>query len=171
MRSELALGLAVTLTCASTSGAPAKKDQLDVSVILDEGLEGKPEAVAAAWTGYALARANWISKHVTLKSFEAKSYSRTLEEEVAGRDALAAIWGELKAEESGLADVYLDALQKVKGAGLLREYVWINLRQPGWISEPKGLKLKRYIDWAKANLQGHVVETHADVRIEKAAAK
>ena len=174
MRGNAALGIAVIIvTCFGfPSPSLAKKDKLNISVVLDDkSLEGKPEQVMSAWLGYAMARANWISEHVDVKSPEAKLYTRTLEEEVAGRDSLATIWGELKEKQQGLTDSYLDQLHKVKEAGLLREYVWANLRSSAWPSEPADLQLARYADWAKLNLPGHKVETHADARIEVPAAK
>ena len=96
---------------------------------------------------------------------------RTFEEEVTGRDSLATIWGELKANQPGLTDAYLDQLQKVKDAGLMREYVWTNLRPPAWTVEPADLQLAHYGEWAKVNLVGHLVETHADARMGEAATK
>src|SRR6266571_2509115 len=168
MRRTVVLGVAVIIfTCL---GLPfptlAKKDKLNISVVLDDkSLQGKPQQVTSAWLGYAMARANWISEHVKVNSPEAKSYTRTFEEEVTGRDSLATIWGELKANQPGLTDAYLDQLQKVKDAGLMREYVWTNLRPPAWTLEPADLQLAHYGEWAKVNLVGHLVETHADARM------
>ena len=166
----VAVGLSVFFLSSILLVTPAlaKKDKLNISVVVDnESLTAKPQGVMGAWIGYAMARANWISDHVKAGSAEAKTYVRTFEEEVAGRDSLVTIWGELKASESGLADLYLDQLQRVKEAGFLREYVWVNLRQAEWSVEPTGLQLARFEAWAKENIDGHVVETHADAKIEK----
>ena len=174
MQSKAAQFIAATIVTCIAIVLPsfAKKDKLNISVVLDDkSLQGKPDQVTSAWLGYAMARANWISEHVKVKSPEAKSYARTFEEEVAGRDSLAAIWGELKSSQLDLTDEYLDQLEKVKEAKLLREYVWANLHSAAWTSEPVDLQLARYAEWAKVNLVGHVVETHADARIVDAAAK
>ena len=171
-RLALSLGLIMVSSLCAPGLVLAKKDKLNISVVLDDkSLEGKPEQVRAAWLGYAMARANWISEHVKAKSPEAKSYTRAFEEEVAGRESLATIWSELRTGQDGLADSYLDQLQKIKNAGLLREYVWVNLHEPGWTTAPADLQLARYAEWAKLNLTGHVVETYADARIEDSVAK
>lgn len=174
MRKQIAVAVTVIIGACLVLASPAVSadEKLNISVVIDDkSLKGKPEAVTGAWVGYAMARANWISEQVKAKSINPKSYSRTFDEEVAGRESLATIWGELKASDAALADAYLDQLEAVKKAGLLREYVWANLRQPTWTTEPATLDLARYADWAKANLAGHVVETHADARIENVGGK
>jgi hypothetical protein len=149
----------------------ATDGKLDISVIVDpDSLKGRPAEVTSAWIGYAMARANWISDYIKANPSEAKSYTRSFGEEVAGRDGLCAIWVELKAGQPELRDSYLDQLQKVKEGGFLREYVWINLRLAAW-TEPPDLNVERYREWAASNLVGHTVETHGDARIQDAAGK
>lgn len=150
----------------------AKDDKLKISVVIDDkSLKGKSEQVTAAWLGYAMARATWISEQVEVKAIDPATYKRVCEEEVAGRDSLATIWAELKEKDGALSDPYLDQLLKVQAAGFLREYVWVNLRLTTWTVEPANLKQAAYSEWATANLSGHVVETHADARIENDAGK
>jgi hypothetical protein len=169
MRSSCVVSLTLILsTCIGVDArAHEEPDKLKISVVVDaESLEGKDKQIIAAWVGYAMARANWISEHYKTDRASAKWYSRTLDEEAAGRESLAQIWSEFKVKQPRLRDRYLDHLQKVKEAGFLREYVWANLRDPEWKAQPAGLRLERYAEWAKVNLAGHVVQTHADVRIE-----
>ena len=61
----------ILLLCAVgvTAFAKPKKDKTEVNITLDQqGLQGKPEAVTVAWTGYGLARANWVSEYVIGKA-------------------------------------------------------------------------------------------------------
>ncbi len=118
--------------------------------------------MTAAWVDYAMARANWISLHIVAGSPETRSYTRSFDEEVTGRESLVTIWAELKAHDATLRDGYLDELQAVKEAGLNREYVWTSLRPTAWGQQANDLQLDRYAEWAKVNLGGHIVETHAD---------
>ena len=159
-----------TMLCmcaALVCSASENKAKLNISVVIDaETLEGKPPAVTAAWLGYASGRALWISSHIKANPSEATTYTRTFEEEVAGRESLADMWAELKAKQSDLLDVYLDQLLRVREAKLMREYVWVNLRGESWKEQPTDLQIERFQEWAAVHLVGHVVETHGDARCE-----
>lgn len=162
------LCMCVALVCSGSEDKP----KLNISVTVDaDSLKGESPAIMAAWMGYASGRALWISGHIKANPSEAATYTRTFEEEVEGRESLAKIWTELKAEQADLRNRYLDQLVRVRDATLLREYVWMNLRSENWKEQPADLQLERYREWAARNLVGHVVETHGNARIAGSSGK
>jgi hypothetical protein len=164
-RGLVAVAVAVLLALAPTA-AQAKKPGQQVNVTIDQqGLEGRPQAVASAWMGYGLGRANWLSEHVVGKKDVPQPYRRSFEEEVAGRETLAKIWSELKQSDPEARDDYLDALAHVLESGFLREYVWVYLKGPEWQAAPPGLRLGEFATWRESNLAAHEVETFADVTV------
>ena len=116
----------------------------------------------AAWLAYAGSRSLWIDKKFSQFNPGATSYQYTFAEEVAARQACAAVWRHLR-EKDGLSDRYLDELVAVVTAGFIREYTWTFFRVAGW-SVPEGLKIKDFDDWRQRHLKSHKPETRATVK-------
>jgi hypothetical protein len=136
-----------------------------VTIVLDPSLTGKDTSITAAWTAYAAARAEWIQKNVSVQLVIQGGYHRTLDEEVAGRSAMALVWKSEKKAEPLLHDPYLDQLLQIYGSGFIREYTWSYFGDSAW-EQPKDLYLKAYTLWVKSNLkQVHIPQTLADVQI------
>jgi hypothetical protein len=166
--------LSLVLVGGTIVGLPIveAKEKLNISVTVDDAqLKGRGEGVTGAWIGYALARANWISEHVEPGTPLAGTYSRSFEEELAGREALVKIWGELKEKDSKLADPYLDGLGSVVREGFVKEYVWTHLRGKEWKEPSPPLRLEEFAQWMKVNWPTHQAETCADVKIERKGGK
>jgi hypothetical protein len=136
-----------------------------VTVVLDPSLTGKDTSITAAWTAYGAGRAEWIEKNVSTELVIQGGYHRTLDEEVAGRTAMALAWKSEKKAQPLLFDPYLDQLLQIYGSTFIREYTWTYFRDSTWV-QPRELYLNAYTRWMKNNLkQVHIPQTLADVRI------
>ncbi len=102
------------------------------------------KATALAWTLYGGAKAQWRDGAYP----EARVDGSPFVEECFARDVVAEWWGVQPAEFQA-QDSYMQLLARVRSAGLLREYVWRFLREPGW-AEPPGLDLGRLEAWLAA---------------------
>lgn len=145
--------------------ATAEPTTYKVTVVLDPSLTGKDTSITAAWTAYGAGRAEWIRKNVSVELVIQGGYHRTLDEEVAGRTAMALAWRSEKKAEPLLHDPYLDQLLQIYGSYFIREYTWSYFRDSAW-QEPKDLYLKAYTLWMRNNLkQVHIPQTLADIKI------
>ena len=136
-----------------------------VTVVLDPSLTGKDTSITAAWTAYGAGRAEWIQKNVSTELVIQGGYQRTLDEEVAGRTAMALAWKSEKKVQPLLHDPYLDQLLQIYGSAFIREYTWSYFRDSTW-QEPRNLYLKAYTLWMRNNLkQVHIPQTLADIKI------
>jgi hypothetical protein len=160
--------LAVLIAIGGAVSGKSKQGKIGVNITLDEaGLKGKSDSVTAAWMGYGMARANWLSDHVIGKANHPLTYRRTFEEEFTGRETLVKIWSELKESDATLKDAYLDQLVAIQAAGFLAEYVWSYLGSSDWTQVPEQLHLDAFEKWKASNLVGHKPETFAEVKIEQ----
>lgn len=79
--------------------------------------------------------------------------------ELKAREHLLETWSERPVPGNGdNGERYLDELQAVQHAGLLREYVWHYWREPEWHAPPD-LDLDRFQEWRHRHLAGHDPET------------
>ena len=152
--------LAVLLALGFVAPVSAANPRVSSPITLHEAdLKRKPEPVLDAWIAYMLARASWMSEHVP--DAASRSYSRSFEEEKAGREMLITIWSEHSKGEPKIKDTYLDQLVTVSSAGYLREYVWTYLGSTKWKTRPEGLRLDEFEIWRKAQLPNHRAQTMA----------
>jgi len=140
--------------------------RLHVTILVDESLKGEDKVnVAAAWIGYAAARAEWVQENLSREDFKEMGYKRSFDEELSARKSLLEIWMELTESKSGLSDQYLDELVMVRKAGFLEEYVWQLLRSPDWTTKPDNLELKGFSNWLADKLPNHEVQTLSKIEI------
>lgn len=104
--------------------------------------------LAAAWTVYAGVKLMVRDGGYTDNHPEARGKDSPFEEECFARDALAEFWSVQPAEVQAI-DPYLWLLARVRGAGLIREYVWRFLREPSW-SAPSGMDVGKIDAWLAA---------------------
>ncbi len=144
---------------ASAEAPTADREILVVPAFKEQsGSSGQLEA----WLGYAMARMVWIDGKFHEHFPEDATYQYSFSEELYARDALVAIWTDLKTEQ-GLGDRYLEDLSRVYAAGFLKEYVWLCIGHPSWQESP-GLPVKEFGSWMRDHLPSHKVETWVSVR-------
>lgn len=110
------------------------------TVVVDASVRTN-QASALAWTLYGGAKAQFRDGQYP----EARGDGSPFAEECFARDVVAEWWGVQPAEFQA-QDPYMRLLARLRAAGLLREYVWRFLREPGW-AEPPGLDLGRLEAW------------------------
>jgi len=153
------------LVSASANGASAQKKS-DLRVATDWSPES-PGGEGAVWLAYLMDRADYVWKHRAEYPQRAGPISASFEEEVEARTIAAKVYGELRAQDSGLEVSYFDDLAAVQAAGFMREYVWEYLRSPSW-KQPASLKLETFKAWRSAHLANHRAITKGGLRFEKA---
>lgn len=132
-------------------GQKAKKPRWTISL---HGSLQQNAQLAAAWTVYAGVKSMVRDGSYADNHPEARGKDSPFEEECFARDALAEFWGVQPAEVQA-TDPYLRLLAQVRGAGLLREYVWRFLREPSWTA-PAGMDAGRIDAWlAGEGERGH----------------
>jgi hypothetical protein len=121
-----------------------KKKEPKWSITLDSSLQHSAQ-LTAAWIVYAGVKSKVRDGSYTAIKPDAHGKDTPFDEECFARDALAEYWAVQKPEVR-TTDPYLNLLAEVRAAGLVREYVWKYLRQPGW-PEPPNLALSRLETW------------------------
>jgi hypothetical protein len=125
------------------------------------------EKLAVPCLGYLLARQAYILKNEDQYNLLPGVIVPVFEEELEGRKALVLIW---KKMDNKLEDKYLNELELVHNAGLMREYVWTYLKRTSW-TEPEKLRMKDFQIWKKANLKEHKVESYGSIKVTIKTAK
>jgi hypothetical protein len=110
-----------------------------------------------AWLSYALIMNLQIEGYNSIHN-STDDYKMTFELEREARGFLAEMWSQIKAENSGVSDKYLDDLLAVANSGFLSEYVYVYCRRDFW-SEIPDLKMEEFLEWSAKNLEDHKVET------------
>jgi len=142
------------LACASVGG----RDDLEVDLESDMN---DPSERAWAIYGEALRAA--------IEARPATAHNQSLDDypiELAARGALARHWEATRTADSA-SDAYLDVLVAVYQAGHLEEYVLAVFGRPGWTVPADALDaidFPPFLDYARANLREHRIETRAGVR-------
>ena len=144
-------------------------DQLRVSqpvTLTDRDMSRMSDGVLDAWLAYTIARQTWVLENVPHEA--STRYSRSLEEEMAGREMLVAVWDAHVKKHPNAKDTYLDQVAAVSSAGFLREYVWTYLGSRKWKEKPEGLRLDEFWVWNEAHLLDHRAKTlSSSVRLWK----
>ncbi|HEV8267518.1 MAG TPA: hypothetical protein VGR00_04765 [Thermoanaerobaculia bacterium] len=169
MKARTCAGLAVAtcmLVSAAARGVAAEKEH-DLRVATDWSPDN-PGGEGAVWLAYLMDRADYVWKHRADYPQRVGPISASFEEEVEARTIAAKVYGELRAQDSGLDVPYFDDLAAVHAAGFMREYVWEYLRAPSW-KPPATLKLEAFKAWRSAHLANHRVVTKGGLRFEKPA--
>ena len=146
----------------STPDKTANKDEPQLAIVLDDSLKNGDPRIIAAWIAYASALSDWAETNP--EQIKDNSHKKTFEEEVAAREMLVDTWQEMRVEEPGTGDTYLDELTQVKNSGFMREYVRKFLTQDDWKS-PGKLRAKEFHSWSKKNIPDHQVQTLANFQI------
>ncbi len=138
---------------------------LSVSIRANPETEGRSKSAGAAWLGYALSRAKYVSSNQKRYPWIPGRLKPLFAEELQARKDSIQIWKELKDKDASLKDDYFDTMLAVVQTGLLKEYVWSNHRRPFW-KKPAGLEMNRFKKWAGKNLTKHRPETHGYLLLE-----
>ena len=117
------------------------------------------ENTSAAWLAYGLALIAW--KPVFLSNGSPDFFQR----EIYARETTAQIWKELK-QNGKVPDANLDALEKIKDADFMPEYLWVYIRKEDWFN-PGNLRLQEFKQWAVLNLVGHVPVLNPGVSVRE----
>ena len=123
----------------------------------DRDMSRMGEGVLDAWLAYTIARQVWVSENVPPEA--STRYSRSFEEEMAGREMLVVAWDAHVKKHPNAKDQYLDQVTAVSSAGFLREYVWTYLGSRKWKIKPEGLRLDEFGVWNEAHLLDHRAKT------------
>ena len=126
-------------------------------VLTDRDMSRMDEGVLDAWLAYTIARQAWVSENVPPEA--STRYSRSFEEELAGREMLAEVWAAHVKKHPNAKDMYLDQVAAVSSAGFLREYVWTYLGSKKWKTKPEGLRLDEFGVWKEPHLLDHRAKT------------
>jgi hypothetical protein len=123
-------------------GRKAKKPKWTINL---HGSLQRSAKLAAAWTVYAGVKSMVRDGSYADDNPEARGKDSPFDEECFARGALAEFWAVQPAEVQA-TDPYLSLLARVRTAGLIREYVWRYVREPGW-RQPPGLDLGKLDTW------------------------
>jgi tetratricopeptide (TPR) repeat protein len=121
----------------------------------------KPKEVFSCWLVYASVRRAYQKETFFKDNPGTRDYRYTFKEELEARRLLSDAWTNVKKQDSGVSDAYLDALAEVKGAGFLPEYVWYFFWDPGWGDDAGSSKFRAFDEWRKQRLVDHLAETVA----------
>jgi hypothetical protein len=133
------------------------------TIIVDSSL---PQDAVPAWLYYAGSRSLWIEKKYWERNPGATSYEYTFEEEVAARQACAAVWQHARESQNAKPDRYLDELVAVAKAGYVPEYTWAYFKQSQW-AQPPELRMSEFDVWRKMHLMNHRPKTRALVQLTR----
>jgi hypothetical protein len=118
--------------------------------------------LAAAWTVHAGVKSMVRDGSYADNDPEARGKDTPFDDECFAHNVLAEFWG-VQTPEVQATDPYLKLRAGVRSAGLIREYVWRYLREPGWPERP-GLELGKLDAWlASAGVGTHQPVTLAFV--------
>ncbi len=120
------------------------------------------EEERTAWLAYGIGLGGWIEKTGFAKVAPEGPFSPSFEAEVSARETQIKVWGELN-EKTVLKLPYMDVMQQVAAANLLREYVWHYHRSPSWALPSDQLRIEELEKWRNKNLEGHSPQTGASV--------
>ncbi|MEM7612753.1 MAG: hypothetical protein AAF270_13790 [Pseudomonadota bacterium] len=153
------VGLTITLVLSGCNTAVYVRDGVTDGdrFSLPPHVYADDSPVLQSWVAYSLARS--ICQLEMGGDNPARNSS--FECELSARDSLVSRWRELgTADAADNSDVaYLNTLVAADNAGLLREYVWQELRRNSWAT-PDSLKLSEYREWAGEALgRGHRAQT------------
>lgn len=123
-----------------------------------------PDRERAIWLAYLMYRAQHAGPTNVCGSEETVVIP-TFDQEVQARDETLKTYHRLQQHDPELDLAYFDDLSRVAGAGFMREYVWVYLRQKSWTQEPSGLRESEFEIWRESNLKGHVPQTQGAVKV------
>lgn len=142
-----------------------RRKVLSVTIKANPEIGGKSKSASAAWLGYALSRAKYVSTNRKKYVWIPGRVKPLFAEDVEARKDSIQIWKEMKDKDASLKDDYFDTMLTVVRAGLLKEYVWSNHRRSYW-KMPASLRTKRFKKWAGKKLIKHRPETHGYLLLE-----
>ena len=93
----------------------------------------------------------------------------SFEEELRGRSLALSAFREMRRKDAALTSAYFNDVDRIEAAGVLREYVWLYLRQPSWMAAPGGLQLGAFEAWRALYLPNHVAVTHGRITFRLAS--
>jgi hypothetical protein len=164
-RSEVLAALGDTLAhpvagAAQMAAAPHR----NVTILWDTTT---PKAERELWMGYLYTRAAQAAKESDDRTLELGEREASFDEEVRARRVAVNLYRSMVRKDPDFHSPYFTDLERVDGAGFLREYVWHYLRSSSW-PPPQGLSLHAFDDWRATHLPTHRPVTHGRIAIRLA---
>ena len=126
-----------------------------------------PKAERELWMSYLYTRAAQAAKESDDRTLELGEREASFEEEVRARRVAVNLYRSMVRKDPGFHSAYFTDLERVDGAGFLREYVWRYLHSTAWPT-PDALNLRSFDTWRSAHLGAHQPVTHGRIAIRLA---
>jgi hypothetical protein len=151
----LALVISPLAAGADSDEASRERSELKPEVLMLPGFDERSRIAQTAWIAYAA----WLLATADQSVQKPGLITPAFEQEVAARKMAVRMWVSDVEDEKGSLDPYLEQLRSVDQAGFMREYIWTYLRRVAWKTEPAGLQLAAFAEWARGGLRDHTPET------------
>jgi hypothetical protein len=126
-----------------------------------------PKAERELWMSYLYTRAAQAAKESDDRTLELGEREASFDEEVRARRVAVNLYRSMLRKDPGVHSAYFTDLERVDGAGFLREYVWRYLHSPSWPT-PDALNLHTFDAWRATHLTAHRPVTHGRIAIRLA---
>jgi hypothetical protein len=126
-----------------------------------------PKAERELWMSYLYTRAAQAAKESDDRTLELGEREASFDEEVRARRVAVNLYRSMLRKDPGVHSAYFTDLERVDGAGFLREYVWRYLHSPSWPT-PDALNLHAFDAWRATHLTAHRPVTHGRIAIRLA---